>query len=355
MERPPAPRLASVDALRGLTVAAMLLVNDAGDWSHVHPWLEHAPWDGVTPADLIFPLFLFVMGVSMALSLLPRLAQGAARGALLRQVLWRSLRLIALGLALQALSLAWLTPQQPLRWMGVLQRIGLCYALAGAVVIVLRDARWQWAVAVMLLVVHSAMLLAGGSLAPFDNVSDRLDTWVLGPHAYRFEAGRAHDPEGLLGTLSATAGVLIGVRAGDWLRRGEVVRLVVVAALAWSLGQAASEWLPLNKNLWSASFVLWTAGVAMGLVVLAHRLVDRRGWPALGRSLGVNAIAAYAIAWVLAVALEGSGAARPLYHAVFERVFRQPELASAAYAAAFTAVVWALMQRLGRRGWRFTI
>src|SRR5690242_11692643 len=126
---PSGPRFASVDALRGLTVAAMLLVNDPGDWGHVYWPLEHAQWHGCTPTDLIFPFFLFIVGVSIALAFGPKLERGDARAPLLRGAWLRALRILALGLAINLFA-AWLMPGAHLRLPGVLQRIALCFALA---------------------------------------------------------------------------------------------------------------------------------------------------------------------------------------------------------------------------------
>src|SRR2546429_6891355 len=156
-------RLASVDALRGLTVAAMLLVNDAGDWGHVYAPLEHAAWDGCTPTDLIFPFFLFVVGVSIALALVPRMDSGAARSDMRNAVLVRALRIIALGIVLHAVA-HWAMDTRVLRPLGVLQRIGLCYAAAGLLAIYV-DAGKQWAILIAILLGYWALLASTGPIA----------------------------------------------------------------------------------------------------------------------------------------------------------------------------------------------
>jgi len=343
-------RLLSVDALRGLTVAAMLLVNNAGDWGHVHPWLEHAAWHGLTPPDLIFPLFLFIVGVSISL----------APAGSTQQVLARALRIVLLGLALHAV--AWLAAPagHTFRVFGVLQRIGLCYAAGALVALHVRSARMQWVLLAALLLGHWALLLSSGSLAPGLNLSDRIDTALLGAHAYQFDAasGRAHEPEGVLGTLTSIATVLLGLRAGYGRRDGALTRLWAGGAVALLAGVLWSLLLPLNKNLWTASFVLVTGGAGLWLLALAHVLIDRRGWPALGRSLGRNAITAYALAWLAAVALDASGLMRPLYQTVFVAPLLptfEPWVPSAAYAAVFTGVFWLLMRGFDKLGWRITI
>jgi len=343
-------RLLSVDALRGLTVAAMLLVNDAGDWGHVHPWLEHAEWHGFAPPDLIFPLFLFIVGVSISL----------APGGKADKVLWRSARIVLLGLALHAVAWLWVGQGREFRVFGVLQRIGICYAAGALVALHWRDQRTQWALLAGLLLGYWALLLYGGSLAPGLNLADRIDTALLGAHAYQFDAasGRAHEPEGLLSTLPSIASVLLGLRAGDWLRRSEIRRLGIGGLVALGAGLVWSLVLPLNKNLWTSSFVLVTGGAGMLLLAAAHALVDRRGWPALGQSLGKNAITAYALAWLAAVALDGSGLMKLVYQHAFVAPLVppfEPWVPSAAYALVFTGLFWALMRGFDKLGWRISI
>ncbi|MFT3897694.1 MAG: heparan-alpha-glucosaminide N-acetyltransferase domain-containing protein [Thermomonas sp.] len=351
-------RFASVDALRGLTVAAMLLVNDPGDWNHVYAPLEHSEWDGFTPTDLVFPMFLFVAGASIALGLVPRLLAGARRDELQSQVLWRALRIVVLGLCLHAVAL-WAYGQPAFRPWGVLQRIGACYAVAATLALYLR-ARGQWLCIAALLLGYWALLAAGGSHAPWDNIASRVDTWMLGRHVHQFDAasGRGHDPEGLLGTLPAIATTLLGVRAGAWLRYGDTAKLFVAGFAALALGWLWSYALPINKNLWTSSFVLWAGGWSMLLLALFHLAIDVNRWPALGRSLGVNAIAAYAGSWLLACALAKSGWSEPIYRHGFAS-WLAPSLgdkaASLGFAIAFVACWWAIARWMDKRRWHLTV
>ncbi len=351
------PRLVSVDALRGLTVAAMLVVNDAGDWSHVHPWLEHAAWHGITPPDFIFPMFLVIVGVSIALGLAPAVERGADTALLTRKVLARGARIVLLGLALQAIEWWWVSPDRPLRYMGVLQRIGVCYAAVGLVALHLRTARAQWTLVGVLLAGYGALLAAGGSLEPWTNLADRVDTRLLSAHAWQVQGDRSHDPEGVLSTLPSVASALLGLRLGTWLRQGGRGRLVAAGAALLLCGIAWSLWQPLNKQLWTPSFALLTAGASALLLALAHEGIDRRGWPPLGRSLGINAISAYALGWVAICALAGTRVLQPLYAAVFATPLSgwAPWVPSAVFALAFTAVIWMLMRVFERRGWIVTI
>lgn len=351
-------RYASVDALRGLTVAAMLLVNDAGDWGHVYAALEHAPWHGCRPADFIFPLFLFIVGVSIQLALVPRRDAGIDAGELARVALVRAARIVALGLALH-LAATLLIDGRAFRLFGVLQRIGLCFAAAGVVALYLRP-RTQWLVIGALLAGYAALLGLGGGFDERTNLAARIDTAVLGRLAYQFDpaTGYAFDPEGILSTLGTLATTLVGVRAGAWLRAGRVDLLIRGGLAAMALGLAWSFVLPLNKALWTPSYVAWTGGFALFALALAHLLVDRRGWPPIGRAFGVNAIGAYAGAWLTVCTLAWLGLDRWLYRTLFADPMTPlfgPYVPSAAWAVAFTALWWSLAAWADRRRWYWKI
>lgn len=344
-----APRMGSIDALRGLTVAAMLLVNNPGDWGHVYAPLLHADWHGFTPTDLIFPLFLFIAGVSMAFSLAPRAGQQTLRPALRSGLLQRALR-IALAGALLHLLAWWLMDLPAYRLWGVLQRIALCVAVVGLLAIQTR-ARTQWAVLVGLLLAYTALLLGADSLAPWVNPASRLDTALFAPLLYKYDplTGLGHDPEGLLSSLGAVATTVLGLRAGAWLRTGQVGGLAVLAAACLLLGGVAALWLALNKQLWTPSFVLWTGGLSVTALLLAHLLVDRWGAPALGRRFGVNAIAAYLGSSAVALVLMASGAWGWLYLALSTLLPTAPKLASLLCAVGFVAVWWSVVWALDAR------
>ncbi|MGJ4728428.1 acyltransferase family protein [Luteimonas sp. SDU101] len=350
-------RSASVDALRGLTVAAMLLVNTPGDWGHVYAPLLHADWHGCTPTDLVFPFFLFVVGVSIALGLVPRVAQGADARVLHRAIASRGLRIIALGLLLN-LAAWWAYDQPHYRPWGVLQRIGLCFIIAAPLAMHLRPSL-QWALVAALLLGWWALLAPGG-YAEFHNLADRTDTALFAPYLYRFDAttGLGRDPEGLLTTLPSVATVLLGVRAGEWLRRGRLRALWWAGAAMLVLGAAWSPLMPLNKALWTSSYVLWSGGWAALALAAMHVLIDRRGWPALGRSFGVNAITAYAGSALLPCALVLLGAWTPLYQHGFAGWMTPrfgPYVPSLTFSLAFVALWWGIARWMDRRGWHLKI
>ncbi|GFZ93160.1 acyltransferase family protein [Dyella caseinilytica] len=350
----PSKRLASLDALRGCTVAAMLLVNDPGDWDHVFAPLDHSPWNGCTPTDLIFPFFLFVVGVSTAFSLVPRHEQGVAAGELARTALWRALRIIGLGLLLHVLAWWW-DPGEHMRFPGVLQRIGVCFA-ATALFALYTKPRTQWSAIAVLLLGYWGLLILGGSLDRWVNIVSRTDTAVFGHFVYLIDpaTGRGHDPEGLLSTLPSIGTALLGLRMGSWLRAGNQKALLVAGVIMLLAGALWSMVLPLNKNLWTSSFVLWCAGWSTLALVLFHVCIDQRGWPAIGRRFGVNAIAAYAGSELLQVILPALGWQDPLYQHLFSNWITPmagPYIASLAFAVAFVAVWWVIVWAMDRQGW----
>lgn len=352
-------RFLSVDALRGLTVAAMLLVNSAGDWDHVYPWLEHASWHGATPADFIFPFFLFIVGVSLYLALMPKLEAGSDRLDLARTVVWRGVRIIALGLLLHLIAYA-LIPGREFRLLGVLQRIGLCFILAGLLLIYVRRVSFLAWISAAILLLYWGLLSLAGSYEPHMNLVDQIDTRLLGHLAYSFDVktGLAQEPEGLLSTIPALVSVLVGVLAGALLRGGLTPRLWQAAIFCALVAWCWSVVLPFNKQLWTSSFVLWTSSFACLALWLAHHLIDRSAWPALGLSFGINAIAAYAGSWILTCILAALGWMTPLYQQLFAAHLEPAlgsEFSSFAFAAAFTGVFAFLMYFLRRVGWRFSI
>lgn len=351
-------RYASVDALRGLTVAAMLLVNNPGDWGHVYAPLLHSEWHGCTPTDLVFPFFLFLVGVSIALGIAPRIEAGQARAPLQRAVLVRAVRIVGLGLLLHLLAW-WLLDKDHFRPWGVLQRIGVCFAVAGLFAIHAR-AWTQWFFVFALLFGYWALLAWGGSYSPWGNLASRVDTALLGPLVYQFDAvtGRGHDPEGLLSTLPAIATTLLGLRAGDWLRREKIKHLWRAGVIALAMGALWAQWLPFNKNLWTSSYVLWSGGWAMLALVSFHMLIDQRGWPALGRSFGVNAIAAYAGSALMVYVFAALGWWEPIYRIGFADWMTPrfgPYLPSLAFALSFVAFWWLIVRWMDLRRWHIKI
>ncbi|TWT22706.1 DUF5009 domain-containing protein [Luteimonas marina] len=335
----------------------MLLVNNPGDWGHVYAPLLHADWHGCTPTDLIFPFFLFVVGVSIALGIVPRAEAGAAPRVLHRAIASRGARIIAMGLLLHLFAW-WAYDMAHYRPWGVLQRIGLCFIVAAPLAIHLKP-RLQWACIAALLLGYWALLSPGG-YAQFHNLADRTDTALFAPFLYVFDpaTGLGRDPEGLVSTLPAIATVLLGVRAGDWLRRGDTRRLLIAAVAALAAGALWSFAMPINKALWTSSYVLWTAGWATLALLALHLLIDRRGCPPLGRAFGVNAIAAYAGSATMVYLLAGLGWWGAIYqhaYAGWMTPLFGPYVPSLAFAISFVALWWGIVWWMDRRGWHLKI
>ncbi|MFZ6875494.1 acyltransferase family protein [Undibacterium sp. Di27W] len=352
-------RYAALDAMRGLTVAAMLFVNNAGDWSHVFPWLEHATWHGCSPADFIFPFFLFILGASLAMSLDAQLSKGLDIAVVRKSILWRSLRMFLLGVVLHLIAWA-LIDGRHFRLLGVLQRIGICYAVVACLIIHVRQLSSQIMICLGAMLVYWALLFFGGSYEPHLNLVDKIDTAVLGKLAYSYDVqtGLAQEPEGLLSTFMAMASVMFGVWAGRAMRDGQLKQMLAGAAGLILLALIWSAYLPFNKQLWTPSFVCWTSAWAILLLLAMHMLIDKQGWPALGKSFGVNAIAAYAGAWVATCVLAWTAWDNLIYQQIFAPALVGrfgEDFSSFAYAAAFTLMFAALTFGMNKKGWRITI
>jgi predicted acyltransferase len=284
-------RLVSLDVFRGLTVALMILVNNPGSWAHIHPPLRHAAWHGLTPTDLVFPFFLFIVGAAVSLSFARRLEAGATRGGLVRKILGRSAVIFACGLFLNGFPFVGEgSGLDSLRIMGVLQRIALCYLAAGLTVVLVRGHRGRLLVmAGLVLAYELAMRLplvpgwGAGRFGLADSFARWVDLRLLGEaHLYR-TAGVAFDPEGLVSTLPAIVTTLLGFFAGEVLRaRGDLAaklrRLAVAGLVLIILGSATAPFEPVNKQLWTFSYVLITGGLALVVLTLCSWMIDVRGW-----------------------------------------------------------------------------
>lgn len=355
-------RLPSLDLLRGLTVLGMIVVNATAGVAHrdgpVFAPLLHSDWAGFTIADSVFPAFIVMLGVSVTLS--------SARGGGTLPILTRALRLILLGLLLSNIFWLYDMSEYHPRLPGVLQRIGIVYA---ATALLYREAGWRTRaiVAALILLLYWPLCLlpspdgvATDLWVPGHNFVSWADRAVLGD--FRFVRGpEGYDPEGLLGTLPTFAEALIGTLAGDWLRRGspprETWRTMALAALAMiAIGLGWGLVFPIAKNLWTSSFVLLSAGIALLALAGFHALVDGR--PESGKrggllgSFGRNAIAAYALHEFTAFILTSDALQLP-----FRALAPQTGTRVAALAPVliFTALVWWPIAAMDRRGWHWRI
>lgn len=368
----PSVRLQALDALRGFTVAFMILVNTSGDGAHTYRLLQHARWNGCTLADLVFPCFLVIVGISLVFSVRSRLRRGVARGTLVRQAAVRALILFVLGLAVNTFPLFhW----QTLRVFGVLQRIAFC-SLAATVLFVLLRVRTLAAWTAALVLVYWVLLcrvpvpwygVPGVAVPLLDPVAN-LPAWVdrhLLPAAHLYHQG-FYDPEGLLSSVSALTSTLLGVLTGVVLqRKGTALHkfraLLLAGFVALATGLLWSHTLPLNKRLWTGSFVLVTTGVSLLLLSGFYAWLDlwRRGTRLAAPLLifGTNALLAYALSEFLASllsALPAPGARGSLQQWFFHpiaAVVPDAYLAALTYAMLYTAlcflpVLWLYRRRI---------
>jgi predicted acyltransferase len=371
----PAQRQLSLDVLRGITIAFMIMVNNnggSGSWG----FMNHAAWNGLTPTDLVFPTFVFVVGASIVFAFEARMARGDTRAAVAWHTVRRAGVLFLLGIVVNGFPFFKL---DHLRIYGVLQRIAFCYLAAG--LFYLCDRRvWTKIAAIGALLVGYWILLrwvpvpgAGmpGRAVPFLDPDRNLVAWldrqIFPYHLYEdWTTHNLRDPEGLLSNLPAVATALLGLLAGLWLRSGRAVKakaagLAVGAAACLASGYLWSLWFPLNKKMWTSSYVLVAAGWSLALLALVYWAVEQRGWRKgwtwVWLVFGSNAIVAYLVSELLPAALDSlavhsGGRARSLREVLAAPIFaaiHNPGWAAFAYSVSFTAVcfvpVWLLYRK----------
>lgn len=360
-------RLVSLDAFRGITIAGMILVNNPGDWGAIYSPFRHAEWNGLTPTDLIFPFFLFIVGVSIAIALGKR-SESEQRSAVYRKIFRRTLVIFAFGLFLNAFPFFDLGS---LRIPGVLQRIALCYMAASILFINLGWKPLSVLSAAILIAYWAVMSLASvpGCDIAFDpkacNPAAFVDRAILGTD-HIWSLGKVYDPEGILSTIPAIVTTLSGVFAGGWLksRRGKHEKcsvLLVSALLLLALGWAWSFWFPLNKSIWSSSYVVYTSGMALGFLAVCYWLIDIKGckrWAYPAVVFGMNPLALYIGAETLSrlmdvIQVGSAGEPVSAKESVFGALFSPiaaPMTASLLYAFAFILLWYFLLWILYRRG-----
>lgn len=304
-------RLMSLDIFRGMTIAFMIIVNTPGSWSHVYAPLRHASWHGCTPTDLVFPSFLFIAGVAMWYSL--RKYDFEFSGPSAVRLVRRVLLIFAAGLFLNIFP-QFTRDYSTLRIMGVLQRIALAWGL-GALIVLLVKRRYIWVVTAILLLGYWALMYFLGGDDPYslaDNLARRVDIAVLGENHLYKGFGMPFDPEGLLSTLPATATVLIGFMTGGLVStRGSswktVGWLTVIGALLIGAGFLWGKLFPVNKPLWTSSYVLYAGGIGMVILALLMAIIDIfkiQGWKTIGIIMAAGAVLAVAgFIWKMASAV----------------------------------------------------
>lgn len=361
-------RLVSLDVFRGITIAAMILVNNPGSWNTVYGALLHAEWHGVTPTDWIFPFFIFIVGVAIAYAIGRLKEEGVAKPSIVPKIVRRSLLIFGVGLFLSAYPhFEWSAFRIP----GVLQRIALVYGITALLFLWLNPRQLFWVGVVCLLSYWGLLTLVPvpGAYAPNLNPSTNLGAWidqtVMGGHLWA--VSKTWDPEGLLGTIPALATSISGILTGVWLRADKshyekVAGIFAVGTVLLAAGAAWGEIFPLNKQLWTSSYVLYTSGIAMLFLGVVYWWVDIKGrhWGTRPFIVyGVNALAVYTLSGVIARtlnAIQVTGAAGDsisakawMWQSMYQPLFASPYNASLAHAITHVlvllAVSWFLYSR----------
>ena len=361
-------RIVSIDVLRGVTVAFMILVNNNGQDALAYRALNHAPWSGFTPTDLVFPTFLFIMGVSLVLSMAGRMERGVTRASLFPQALRRFALLLFWGLVVNGFPFLHLST---LRMYGVLQRFAVCYILGVLLLFTTRKVAVMAGLAAALLLGYWVLLrwvpVPGHGMPVRDfpllehdiNLTAWIDRHVFPGRLYE----GTRDPEGLLSDIPAFATVILGMIAGFWLRSTRSPQAKVIGILAASLVclVAGSMWnisFPINKKLWTSSYVLFAGGWSLLGLAISYWLFDLRKIPARKVTpalvFGMNAITAYVFSELLSGAISvirvspTQSLERWTYLTIFKPIV-SPAFGSILYSMCFVFVCWIPMYVLYRR------
>lgn len=367
-------RLLALDILRGMTIAGMILVNNPGSWGVIYAPLRHAAWNGLTPTDLVFPFFMFIMGISTYLSL--NKYHFRPEGTVIRKIIRRTVVIFLIGLGIGWFSRfcntfyalgsedisfwerlgrsCWTFDR--MRILGVLPRLALCYGAAALIAISVRHNRIPWIIGILLCGYAVILWVGHGFEISEANIVGVVDRAILGPaHMYR-EGDLAFDPEGLLSTLPAIAHVLIGFCCGKLIctpakTSDKLLKLFLIGSVMMLVGWLLSYGCPINKKVWSPTFVLMTCGMASSLLALLIWIIDVKGkkrWSLFFESFGINPLFLYVTASILAILLgaihiphgtENISLHGALYQLGLEPLFG-PTLGSLVYALLFVGVNW---------------
>ncbi len=355
-------RLVSLDFFRGATVAAMILVNNPGSWSYMYGPLQHAPWHGWTPTDLIFPFFLYIVGVSIVLAFTKAQAKGAATGDLAKKTLIRAAKIFGLGLALSAfpyISFKAGFSLHPnlidIRIPGVLQRIAICYAVGAFLFLYTKPKTQMITLGALLVGYWMAMTLipvpgygAGAIDIPEGNLAAYFDQLFLSGHTWK----ENWDPEGLLSTFPAIGSTLMGIWTGRMLmsnhetESSRTLQFFIWGFLMIALGYIWSLVFPINKNIWTSSYTLFTGGQAMCFFGLAYWFIDvkeKKRFTDWGVAFGINAITVFFLSGIIGrlmflIRFSVNGEDYTLKSWLYEEVYRA--IASPINASLLYAIMW---------------
>ncbi|MEN9919855.1 MAG: hypothetical protein RL662_2291 [Bacteroidota bacterium] len=320
-------RLLSLDVLRGITIAGMILVNNPGSWSTIYVPLGHAEWNGLTPTDLVFPFFMFIMGISTYISL--KKFNFEYSSSTFRKILKRTVVIFMIGVGISWLSLSFrtfnsladqnlaffdrffraVTNFENLRILGVMQRLALTYGVTSLVAIFVKHRYIPYIIVVTLLGYFLVLLLGNGFEFSENNIISVLDRAILGSTHLYTDAGVLLDPEGLLSTIPAVCHVMVGFCCGEVLMNTKdnnqrIINLFLIGAVLTFVGFLLSYGCPINKKIWSPTFVLATCGLASTFLALLIWIIDIKGhkkWCVFFESFGVNPLFIYVMGAVLSI------------------------------------------------------
>lgn len=351
-------RLLALDVLRGMTIAGMVLVNNPGSWGHIYAPLRHAEWNGLTPTDLVFPFFLFMMGVSMYISL--KKFEFRLNKDLLVKVLRRTAVIFFIGIAIHAFSnILWgwngwdsvMPSLLHVRILGVLQRLALAYCLGSLIVTTCRHRVLPYLIGGLLLGYAVLLQIGNGFVYGPENILSKVDCAIIGlSNMYN---DNSIEPEGLLGTIPSVAHVLIGFCVGKVCIEVSEMKEKLNRLFVWGVQLAMAGWLlsyacPLNKKVWSPTFVLLTCGLACVLLALLIYCIDVKKTFRLTLPFevyGVNPLFCYVLSQVLSILLgysfgTSTSIHRLIYGDVLCGIFGEGEFASLLYALWMVTIVW---------------
>lgn len=351
-------RLLALDVLRGITIAGMIMVNNPGSWGYVYAPLQHAPWIGLTPTDLVFPFFMFIMGISTYISLRKYNFEFSRSAAL--KILKRTVVIFAIGLGISWFSLLCRTgevfPFDHIRILGVMQRLALCYGATAIIALVMKHKYIPYLIAFLLIGYFIILITGNGFEYNTTNILSIVDRAVLGEaHMYK---DNGIDPEGVLSTIPSIAHVLIGFCVGKLLMsvstlNSQLIKLFLVGTILTFAGFLLSYGCPISKKIWSPTFVLVTCGLASSFLALLVWIIDVKGytkWSRFFESFGVNPLFIYVMGAVLSILLGSitftySGETISLHGYIYNIILR-PLLGdypgSLAFALLFVTLNWCI-------------
>lgn len=360
-----ATRYVALDVLRGITIVAMITVNNPGSWSHIYAPLRHSAWHGCTPTDLVFPFFLFVVGVSMFFSF-SKYGNVLNRASFIR-LTKRSILIFAIGLFLNSFP-QWAKDFSHLRILGVLQRIAIVYGIASLIVLTAKK-KWLPIISAGILLLYWGILFYFGGDAPYsleENATIAFDRSIFGENHLYHGFGIPFDPEGLLSTMPALVTALLGYMAGALIQQTEKHKVPPYLLTGGSIGIAAGLlWgivFPINKPLWTSSYVLYTAGWASIILSILIWLIDIKSfkkWTSFFVVFGMNPLFIFALSGVWAISIirivrfhDSDGTMTNAYSWMYEHIFvplAGPLNGSLLFALAHVCFFWLIAWVLYRK------